>query len=160
MINLLLSVLLFAAVKATVLLVSATNGQGLQRVRGLLAESEDGVALVGKHNGHAMDPSQHFRLAVPKHMGSRRRGSLLQRCVDRSTTPGGSKMKPLHHGLVHLESTRSVLETMSVLEGIVVKRRFVIMARIDHPKGAARLVWQCFQARYSCSGTRSRERPS
>jgi uncharacterized protein (DUF302 family) len=46
-------------------------------------------------------------------------------------------MVPLNNGLVHLISTRSALDTMSVLEAIVVGKGLRIMARIDHAKEAA-----------------------
>lgn len=46
-------------------------------------------------------------------------------------------MVPLSNGLVHLISTRSALDTMSVLEAIVVGKGFRNMARIDHAKEAA-----------------------
>lgn len=48
-------------------------------------------------------------------------------------------MMPLDQGLVHLSSTRSVLDTMSVFESIVVRRGLRIMARIDHAEEAAKV---------------------
>ncbi len=47
-------------------------------------------------------------------------------------------MMPLNNGLVHLKSTHSALDTMAILERIVVARGLRIMARIDHAEEAAK----------------------
>jgi len=41
------------------------------------------------------------------------------------------------NGLVHLSSSRSVADTMGLLEGVVLKRGLRIVARVDHSRDAA-----------------------
>ncbi len=48
-------------------------------------------------------------------------------------------MKSLNGGLIHLSSSRSVADTMSLLESIVLSRGLRIMARIDHSGDAEKV---------------------
>lgn len=48
-------------------------------------------------------------------------------------------MMPLSNGLVHLVSPRTAVDTMEILEAVVVARGLHIMARIDHAEEAAKV---------------------
>ncbi len=79
MINVLLSIVLFAAVKVSFLWVFGPKGQRVPRVSGLLPESENVVSLMGKCDRQAINPSLRFRFRVLNRLGVGRKGYSRER---------------------------------------------------------------------------------
>ena len=141
MINMLASLAIWAAVKLGFLWVFVPKGERRGQTHEHVPHAENDPSVVESHDGHV--------IGAPLRSESQELNRLdsVQICTDRwlglcfpryRTFHGGTVMVSPNDGLVHLSSSRSVSETMSVLEGVVRSRGLSVAARIDHAGDAPR----------------------